>query len=88
MGVGAALMHRWLHTLRDVGVRGCHLETMGENHGAIAFFESMGFRRRGVPSSAPGFRSPTGERNTVQLMVLPLSTEGPGMPEEGRRSRT
>ncbi len=72
MGVGATLMHRWLDKLRDVGVPGCHLETMGENHRAVAFFESMGFRRRGLPSSAPGFRSPTGERNTVQLMVLPL----------------
>lgn len=72
-GVGAILVHRWLDALREMGVPGCHLETMGENHDAIAFFESMGFRRHGKPTSAPGFRSPSGERNTVQLMVLSLT---------------
>ncbi len=68
-GVGATLMRRWLEKLEAAGVPGCYLETLGENHGAIAFFESMGFRRHGSPSSAPGLRSPTGERHTVQLMV-------------------
>ncbi len=71
-GVGAALMHRWLGMLRETGVPGCCLETLGENQGAIAFFESTGFRRHGAPTSAPGLRSPTGERNTVQLMVQSL----------------
>ena len=68
-GVGADLMHRWLDTLRGSGVPGCHLETLGENHGGISFFESMGFRRHGEPALAPGLRSPTGKRHTIQLMV-------------------
>ncbi len=68
-GVGATLIHRWLDGLRELGVPGCHLETLGENHGAIAFFESMGFRRHGGPTSAPGLRSPSGQRHTVQCMV-------------------
>jgi ribosomal protein S18 acetylase RimI-like enzyme len=71
-GVGATLIHRWLDRLRDLGAPGCHLETLAENHGAIAFFESTGFVRRGNPTSAPGLRSPTGERHTVQLMVQSL----------------
>ena len=41
-GVGAALMRRWLDSLRAGGVPGCYLETLGENHSAIAFFESTG----------------------------------------------
>ena len=68
-GVGAALLRRWIDELETTGVPGCYLETLGENRGAIAFFESMGFHRHGRPSSAPGLRSPTGERHTVQLMV-------------------
>jgi ribosomal protein S18 acetylase RimI-like enzyme len=68
-GVGATLMRNWTDHLRTAGVPGCFLETLGENRGAIAFFESMGFHRHGRPTSAPGLRSPTGERHTVQLMV-------------------
>jgi ribosomal protein S18 acetylase RimI-like enzyme len=68
-GVGATLMRTWLDHLQGSGVPGCYLETLGENHGAIAFFESVGFHRHGRPTSAPGLRSPTGERHTVQLMV-------------------
>ena len=74
LGVGATLMHTWLDDLRSRAVPGCHLETLGENHGAIAFFESMGFRRRGDPVPAPGLRSPAGDRLSVQLMVQPLDT--------------
>jgi ribosomal protein S18 acetylase RimI-like enzyme len=68
-GVGAGLMRTWFAQLEASGVAGCYLETLGENHGAIAFFESMGFRRHGRPMSAPGLRSRSGERHTVQLMV-------------------
>jgi len=71
-GVGSALMHRWLDSLREKGVAGCHLETWGENLGAISFFEAMGFKRWGSPAMSPGLRSPTGGRHTVQMMVLPL----------------
>ena len=71
-------MCRWLDSLRAGGVPGCHLETLGENHGAIAFFESMGFRRHGELSAAPGLRSPTGRHHTVQVMVQDLGTNPAG----------
>lgn len=71
-GVGAALMRRWLDNLRRAGVPGCHLETIAENTGAIAFFESMGFERRRRPVPAPGMRSPRGERHHLQVMVQSL----------------
>jgi ribosomal protein S18 acetylase RimI-like enzyme len=71
-GVGARLMHRWLETLQEMRVPGCHLETLGQNDGAIAFFESMGFRRHDTPVPAPGLRSPTGDRLTIQRMVRSL----------------
>ncbi len=54
IGVGATLMHRWLAALGEKGVPGCYLETLGENHGAIAFFESMGFRRQGPADIGAG----------------------------------
>jgi ribosomal protein S18 acetylase RimI-like enzyme len=72
-GVGATLMRTWFGRLEAAGVAGCYLETLGENRDAIAFFESTGFSRQGRPSSAPGLRSPTGERHTVQLMVQKLA---------------
>jgi ribosomal protein S18 acetylase RimI-like enzyme len=72
LGMGASLMRTWLGTLQERGVRGCHLETLGENHGAIAFFESTGFQRQGARASAPGFRSRSGERLTIQRMVQDL----------------
>ena len=71
-GVGATLVRRWLQTLQAAGVAGCHLETLGENDAAIAFFESAGFRRTGTKTPAPGLRSPSGGRHTIQLMVQPL----------------
>jgi ribosomal protein S18 acetylase RimI-like enzyme len=69
LGVGSRLVHTWLDSLREKDVPGCHLETVGENDGAIAFFESLGFRRRGKASPIPGWRSPSGERHTIQLFV-------------------
>jgi ribosomal protein S18 acetylase RimI-like enzyme len=76
LGVGAALMRRWLDRLRQGDVAGCHLETIAENTGAVAFFEAMGFEKRHRPIPAPGLRSPRGERHHVQLMVrsLPLGS--------------
>lgn len=71
-GVGAALVRRWLDTLREAGVPGCHLETVAENTAAVAFFEAMGFEKRRQPFPAPGLRSPTGRRHHVQLMVQSL----------------
>jgi ribosomal protein S18 acetylase RimI-like enzyme len=71
-GVGAALMRRWLETLRQTGVAGCHLETVAENTTAVAFFEAMGFEKRRPPVLVPGLRSPRGERHHVQLMVQSL----------------
>ncbi len=68
-GVGATLIRTWTDHLQAAGVPGCYLETLGENHRAMAFFEAMGFQRQGPPTSAPGLRSPAGERHTVQRMV-------------------
>jgi len=75
-GVGATLMRRWLGALKEMRVPGCHLETVGENHKAIGFFEAMGFERRRKPALAPGLRSPSGARHTIQLMVQPLDARG------------
>ena len=72
-GVGSALVGRWLDSLRLADVAGCHLQTMAENTSAIAFFERMGFAKLGGPDSAPGFRTRSGERMGVQLMVLALA---------------
>ena len=75
-GVGTRLMRLWLESLRGRDVPGCHLETVAENTAAVAFFEAMGFEKRGTPVPAPGLRSPAGERPHVQLMVqsLPLGS--------------
>lgn len=70
-GAGGALMRAWFEHLEELGVAGCHLETLGENRKAIAFFEATGFHRRGALRPAPGLRSPHGERHSVQLMVRP-----------------
>ena len=56
-GVGGRLVRRWLDRLRADGVPGCHLQTMAENTGAVAFFEAMGFERQGRPVLAPGERT-------------------------------
>jgi ribosomal protein S18 acetylase RimI-like enzyme len=69
LGVGAQLVRGWLERLRAQGVTGCHLQTMRENEGAIAFFESMGFQTEGKVANAPGFRMRNGARMHVQLMV-------------------
>jgi ribosomal protein S18 acetylase RimI-like enzyme len=75
-GVGGALMRTWLDRLRRDQIPGCHLETIAENTGAVAFFEAMGFEKRNQPIPVPGLRSPRGERHHVQLMVqsLPLGS--------------
>jgi ribosomal protein S18 acetylase RimI-like enzyme len=69
LGVGAALIRGWLEVLEGLSVPGCHLETIGENYKAISFFESVGFAKHGRLHMAPGLRSPSGERHTVQLMA-------------------
>ena len=71
-GAGSAMMREWLDRLRERGTPGCHLETLAENHNAIAFFEAMGFVREGLPLRAPGMRDRAGGRLHVQLMVQPL----------------
>jgi ribosomal protein S18 acetylase RimI-like enzyme len=77
-GVGVTLVRVWLERLRALGVPGCHLETFAENRRAVPFFEAMGFTRQGPPVLAPGFRSPAGDRNHVQLMVQSLEVPGEG----------
>ncbi len=45
-------------------------DNVGERERAIAFFQKIGFEKRGAPEGAPGFRTRTGERMSVQLMVM------------------
>jgi GNAT superfamily N-acetyltransferase len=68
-GLGARLMRTWLERLSELGVEGVHLGTMGENSGAIAFFESQGFAPLGPAVPGAGFRTPAGRRSTVQWFV-------------------
>jgi ribosomal protein S18 acetylase RimI-like enzyme len=72
LGLGSKLVNRWLDSLRERGVPGCSLGTMGENTGAIAFFESVGFRKLGLPNLVPGMRSRDGRRMHDQIMVQDL----------------
>lgn len=71
-GAGRRLMEAWFSQLREQGSPGCHLGTIGENHAAIRFFETVGFRRHGEPSLLPGMRTPHGGRHHGQLMVADL----------------
>jgi ribosomal protein S18 acetylase RimI-like enzyme len=71
-GVGAGLVRRYFEDLAALGVAGCHIETIAENTGAIAFFESQGFERKGRQFAAPGLRSPTGGHHHLQVMVRSL----------------
>lgn len=75
-GVGRRLMMTWIDHLRDLGVVGCHIETLAENSRAIAFFEAMGFRRHGPPLLAPGMRLREGGRMHVQRLVQELGGAG------------
>jgi ribosomal protein S18 acetylase RimI-like enzyme len=68
-GLGRALMERWLAHLSNSGSPGCHLSTLVENTGAVAFFARMGFTRYGEPALVPGMRGPGGERLPQQIMV-------------------
>ena len=71
-GAGRRLVQRWLETLRAQGVAGCHLQTFAENTGALAFFETLGFRRHGTPAIVQGLRSPAGVRLHTQVLVQDL----------------
>jgi ribosomal protein S18 acetylase RimI-like enzyme len=68
-GAGRALMECWLDQLRHSRSPGCHLSTLVENAGAVAFFEKMDFKRHGLPSLIPGMRGRKGERLHQQIMV-------------------
>jgi ribosomal protein S18 acetylase RimI-like enzyme len=68
-GAGAALMRAWQGRLATVRSPGCHLTTLAENAGGIAFFERMGFRRHGPPARVPGLRTRAGARMHQQIMV-------------------
>jgi len=69
-GLGRTMMTGWLEALRSDDVAGCHLGTWAENHGAISFFEAMGFRRSGGMQPMPGMRSPSGGRHHTQTMTI------------------
>ena len=72
-GAGAALMSAWIGRLRERGCSGVHLGTFFENHNAIAFFGSRGFRRHGGPIRVPGFRTRDRARMHLQWMVRSLA---------------
>lgn len=74
LGLGRRLMERWFAQLHAAGVPGCHLGTFAENTGAIAFFESVGFRRCTDPVAVPGFRTREGARMHAQPMVVDLGS--------------
>lgn len=71
-GMGSQLVERHLDRLRDAGSAGCHLETILENRAAVAFFQACGFKLHGDPRPAPGWRSRSGERLHIQVMVHSL----------------
>ncbi|GAA1078587.1 GNAT family N-acetyltransferase [Nocardiopsis composta] len=69
VGLGRALMLHWQDRLRELGSPGCHLQVLHENTTAVAFFERMGFTRRGAPLPIPGYRDERGGRLHRQIMV-------------------
>jgi GNAT superfamily N-acetyltransferase len=71
-GLGSQLVERYLDYLRGVGSAGCHLETIFENRNAVAFFKANGFQLHGDPRPSPGWRSRSGERLHIQVMVRSL----------------
>jgi ribosomal protein S18 acetylase RimI-like enzyme len=71
-GVGRRLMTHWLDRLHELDVPGCHIETMAENSRAIAFFEAMGFGKRGAPLMVPGMRRREGGRMHLLRLVQDL----------------
>jgi GNAT superfamily N-acetyltransferase len=84
-GAGRRLVQEWFAELRDRGIGGCHLQTMAENAGAIAFFTAMGFRRLGGPHLVPGLRARDGSRLHSQVMVIelePVATQHSGQQGE------
>jgi len=72
-GAGRRLVAAWFARLRTLGVGGCHLQTLAENTSAIAFFETVGFRRHGGAPLVQGLRTRTGERLHLQAMVIDLA---------------
>jgi ribosomal protein S18 acetylase RimI-like enzyme len=72
-GLGRRLVQRWLESLRDREVPGCHVQTFAENANALAFFEALGFRRFGKPAIVQGLRSPAGARLHTQVLVVELA---------------
>lgn len=72
-GMGSALMDSLVARLRELQVPGIHLGTFGENSGAIAFFESQGFRPLGDALPNPGFRLADGSRATVRRFCRSLA---------------
>jgi ribosomal protein S18 acetylase RimI-like enzyme len=71
-GVGQRLVGSWLESLRSAGSPGCHLETLAENAGAVAFFGRMGFEPVGPLRIAPGWRHREGGPLHIQVMARSL----------------
>lgn len=73
IGVGTRLMGTWFDLLAREQIPGCHLQTMTENHAAVAFFRAVGFVPYGPPVLSPGQRAPRGGRAHVTTMVRPVA---------------
>ena len=69
LGAGHALLTRWLDRLDADNVPGCHLTTMAENTGAVAFFAAHGFTPLGATTRLPGLRTLEGGRLHRLVMV-------------------
>ena len=76
VGAGRRLIQVYFELLRGRGITGCHLQTMAENTGAIAFFAAVGFRSHGEPTVIPGLRTRAGTRMHSQTMVIELEPTG------------
>jgi GNAT superfamily N-acetyltransferase len=71
-GLGRELVQRFLDRLRSLGSPGCHVQTLAENRGAVAFFRSVGFVPLERGPAVPAFRSRDGGRLHLQVMVQAL----------------
>ncbi|MFF8767302.1 GNAT family N-acetyltransferase [Nocardiopsis dassonvillei] len=73
-GVGAALVREWQERLREQGSRGCHLQTLVENTGAVRFFARAGFEPHGPAPVVPGVRFEGGHVHQRTMVWSPSAS--------------
>ncbi len=69
-GVGRQLMDALIASARSNGVQQLQLEVIQQNKGALALYETLGFKRRRVLHVAEG--KPTPRRTPVKLQAVPV----------------